>query len=36
MDAALYSTIWVALALFVVAEAGKQRRSRRMSVPVWA
>ena len=36
MDAALYSTIWVALALFVVAEAGKQRVSGRMAVPVWA
>jgi hypothetical protein len=35
MDAALYSTIWVALALFVAAEAGKQRFSQRMAVPDW-
>jgi hypothetical protein len=36
MDAALYSTIWVALGLFVVAEAGKQRFPRRRAVPDWA
>jgi hypothetical protein len=36
MDAALYSTIWVALGLFVVAELGKQRFSRRRAVPDWA
>ncbi len=36
MDVALYSTIWVALALFVAAEAGKQRFSRLGAVPGWA
>jgi hypothetical protein len=36
MDAALYSTIWVALGLFVVAELGKQQFSRRGAVPDWA
>ena len=36
MDAALYSTIWVALGLFVVAELGKQQFSRLGAVPDWA
>ena len=31
MDTALYTTIWLALGLFVVAEMGKQRFSRRLS-----
>src|SRR6266571_2750163 len=36
MDAALYSTIWIALALFTVAEAGKRRWSQHRAVPDWA
>jgi hypothetical protein len=33
---ALYSTIWVALALFTLAEAGKGRVSQHRAVPAWA
>src|SRR5947208_14502121 len=36
MDATLYSTIWAALALFTVAEAGKRRFSQHGAVPDWA
>ena len=36
MDLALYSTIWVALALFVVAEGGKRRLLETGAVPGWA
>jgi hypothetical protein len=36
VDAALYSTIWVALALFTLAEAGKGRLSQHRAVPAWA
>ena len=36
MEAALYSTIWVALALFTLAEAGKRQWSDRGAVPSWA
>lgn len=36
MDAALYSTIWLALALFTLAEAGKRPWSHRGTAPAWA
>ncbi len=36
MDLALYSTIWVSLALFTVAEAGKRQWSEHRTVPAWA
>lgn len=36
MDLALYSTIWVALALFTLAEAGKRKWSGHGTVPAWA
>lgn len=36
MDATLYSTIWAALGLFTVAEAGKRRFSQHRAVPDWA
>lgn len=36
MTAVLYSTIWVALTLFTVAEAGKRQFASRGSAPGWA
>lgn len=36
MGAALYSTIWIALLLFVAAEAGRRRGFSRDSPPAWA
>lgn len=36
MNAALFSTIWIALTLFVVAEAGKRRQSAHRAAPAWA